>query len=152
MNRSKSEEIWRAIQRHFITRETWNTPRLKVSDDDLHMNLFPITKQKIYQIIRYKSLKAEDMIANRIRNKGEDFYTAKKKVKHKKYVDGSPNPNPLLIKRRGWGWVEPTFEDLTDDAKKRLGQGKEHYNFADKRNKKIKNMKRIKDVITEENE
>lgn len=152
MKESMSREIWKTIQSCYLVEDSWNTSNFQIRDETIRHRLPFTPPTKIYSIIRYKSLKAEELIAKRIRNKGEDYYTAKIKVKHDTKYPRLTSPLPLLIKRPYWGWFEPTFEDLSDDSKKRLIQAEKHFDFAETRDDNIQKMKpiRLRNLIDED--
>jgi len=141
------EDLRRNIKSYFINHETWNTPRFKFSDEDIAMKIFGIVtlvnKNHIYHVVKNFSYKAEFGIEDRMKRKGEDFYLAKDYIKFKKVL-------PLLIKQRGWGWYEPTYEELDDDQKKRFTHHAKSLKFSEKRSKRIKKMKKPQIKIQQE--
>jgi len=144
------EDLRKKIKSYFINHETWNTPRFKFSDDGISMDIFGrvdlVTKGHVYSTVKYFSSKAEFGIEDRVKRVGEDYYLAKDYMKYKKVL-------PLLIKERGWGWYEPTYEELDMDQQKRLTHHKKALRFSEKRDVRIEKMKDIHtDVLVMEND
>jgi len=141
------EDLRKNIKSYFINNETWNTPIFKFSDDNIVMDIFgsitSVFKSQTYSVVKYFSNKAEFHIEERMKKKGEDFYLAKDYVKFKKIL-------PLLIKIRGWGWKEPTYEELDSDQKKRFTHHQKALRFSEKRNIRIEGMKEPTIEISQE--
>lgn len=112
---------------------TWHTPCFQIRDSYLSDSLFPTDKRDVYTRVRSISLKAEDLIVERIITTGELYETAKDFVKFKQgYV--------LLIKIRSIGWKEPNRDELDDDQKKRLKKAIGSHKFATRRSQRIKTI------------
>jgi len=146
MKKEYREDLKKRIKNYFKDHETWNTPNFSFRDHDLQMHLFdyetPVTKNNVYTVVRGLSIKAEDGIADRMSRLGQDFYFAKDYMKYKHIL-------PLLIKRRGIGWYEPTFDDLDDDQKKRFEHHKKSMKFSKRRTERLEEMKEIQEKLNE---
>ena len=136
MQKAYSQKIWNNLQNLFLEQESWNTSRFKISDNIIFHRFIGIPRDELNYIIRSHSLLAEQKIEKLVQ-KGYDFYSAKDKIK---YTDN--NPLPLLIKQHSWGWYEPTFEELSDDSKKRLIQAEKTQDFRQTRDNDIHEMEK----------
>lgn len=136
MLKAYRQKIWLLLQNLYLEQDSWNTSRFKISDNII-FHRFPTTpRDKINYIIRSHSLLAEQKIEKLV-SKGYDFYSAKDKIK---YNDN--NPLPLILKQHSWGWYEPTFEELSEDSKKRLIQAEKTLDFRQTRDDDIHEMEK----------
>lgn len=147
MKKAFAEDMKKEVKKYYVNHDTWNTPNFAFKDQDITMSIFGYCdlshKNIIYGIVKRLSMKAEDGIADRM-NKGQDFYFAKDHMKYKHTL-------PLLVKRRGIGWYEPTFDDLDDDQKKRFDHHKKAMHFSQRRSNRIQDMKEIQESLREIN-
>ena len=133
MNKAYGQKIWLELQRLYQEQESWNTSNFKISDNTIFHRMPGIPKDKRNYIIRSYSLLAEQKIEKLIQKTGKDYYQAKSEIKYNEIL-------PLLIKIHGWGWIEPTFEQLSDDSRKRLIQAEKTLDFRQTRDDDLQTM------------
>ena len=142
----ESEDVLGDCLRLFKKNNTWMSSHFFISDMEINLKIHAnddalANKNKIYQVIHYQSRVAFDGIKDLIREKGMDYYEAKKYMKHEKN-------RVLLNKRRDnpsrgivGGWYEPNLNELDADQRRRLFVHEKAHDFSIERTEDIEKMK-----------